>query len=60
MTQTNTHKRAGGMGSATGFIMAMIVLAVTAFVFVKGQPSSGSLVWADVPAEETVVASATD
>ncbi len=40
--------------------MAMIVLAVTAFVFIKGQPASGSLVWADVPVEETVIASAMD
>ena len=60
MAQTNTHKRAGGMGSVTGIVMAMIVLAVTAFVFIKGQPAGGSLVWADVPVEETVIASAMD
>ena len=48
------------MGSVTGFVLALAMLAATAFVFMRAQPSDQGLVWADVPADEQVVAAAMD
>lgn len=57
MAQSNAHRSAGGMGSVTGIVLAVAMLAATGFVFLNSQSSSASLVWAeDAPSEETVVA----
>lgn len=48
------------MGSVTGFILALAMLAATAFVFMRAQPSQHGLVWADDPTEEAVITAAMD
>lgn len=48
------------MGSVTGFVLALAMLAATAFVFMRAQPSEHGLVWADVPSDEAVITAAMD
>jgi hypothetical protein len=60
MAQQNAHRRNAGMGSVTGFVLALAMLAATAFVFMRAQPSQHGLVWADIPSDEAVITAAMD
>lgn len=60
MAKQNTHRGSGGMGSMTGFVLALAMLAATAFVFMRTHPADNTLVWTESTVDEPVVAASMD